>query len=227
MVTAYGPSMIGATAAENPALVFTATGDYVGTLAVDVMNILIVTSSFAAVLAFHNAANRYFYALGRERVLPSAFALVHPRTHSPWVGGVVGTALAVVVVIAFAVAGLDPFTNLLVWLNTPGVIGIMALQALCSFAVAGFYRKRADLPGSTWVRLIAPLLGGLALTAASWLAVTHVDLLTGAGATTNLILLLPLPLIFLVGVLLAMRLRAADPNAYALLATTDVEETTA
>ncbi|MEV0974020.1 APC family permease [Microtetraspora glauca] len=226
VVTAYGPTVVGAKAAENPGLVFAATDYYVGTLAVDVMNILIVTSSFAAVLAFHNAANRYFFALGRERVLPAAFARVHPRTRSPWVGGVVGTALAVVVVIAFAVAGLDPFTNLLVWLNTPGVIGIMALQALCSFAVAGFYRKRADLSVGTWTRLIAPVLGGLALTAACWLAVTHVDLLTTAGTTTNLVLLLPLPLIFLVGVLLALRLRAVNPNAYAMLTTINVEETT-
>ena len=134
-MTAFGASKITETAQKAPTIVFTATNDYVGTLAVNVMNILIISSAFAAILAFHNAGNRYFYALGRERVLPAVFGSIHPRTRSPWVAGAVSTVLAVIVVIAFALAGLDPFVNLLIWLNSPGVIGIMLLQALCSFAV--------------------------------------------------------------------------------------------
>ncbi|WP_433361440.1 APC family permease [Streptosporangium sp. CA-115845] len=226
VVTAFGAGKITAIAQDNPpALVFTATNDYVGGLAVNVMNILIISSAFAAILAFHNAGNRYFYALGRERVLPAVFGSVHPRTHSPWVAGAVSTALALIVVVAFAVAGLDPFLNLLVWLNTPGVIGIMALQALCSFAVAGFYRRNPQLPGSQWVRLIAPLLGGLALTAGCYLAITYIDLLTAAGTVTNLILVLPIPVIFVIGIFVALRLRGTNPTAYAQLTTTEVEET--
>ncbi|MGP4029811.1 APC family permease [Actinomadura sp. 3N407] len=224
VVTAYGPGMVRTTAAKDPsALVFGATDEYVGGLAVDVMNLLIVTSSFAAILAFHNTSNRYFFALGRERALPAALARVHPRTKSPWVAGAVTAALSAGVVAGFALAGLDPFLKLLIWLNTPGVIGIMALQALCSFAVAGFYLRNPGLPGGLWTRLVAPLLGGAALTTACWLAVTHMDLLTTAGTTTNLILVLPLPVVFLIGVLAAVRLRRADPAAYARLTTTDVE----
>src|SRR5437868_11271303 len=73
VVTAFGASKITETAQKAPTIVFTATNDYVGTLAVNVMNILIISSPFAAILAFHNAGNRYFYALGRERVLPAVF----------------------------------------------------------------------------------------------------------------------------------------------------------
>ncbi|MFI6585600.1 APC family permease [Embleya sp. NPDC050493] len=224
VVTAYGPSLVTGAARENPpALVFAATDEFVGASAVDVMNVLIVTSSFAAILAFHNAANRYFFALGREGVLPRPLARVHPVHRSPWVAGAVSTALSVVIIAGFALAGLDPFLKLLIWLNSPGIIGVMALQALCSFAVVGFYLRRPELPGSLWVRIIAPLLGGLVLTAATWLAVDHMDLLTAADTTTNLVLLLPLPIVFAAGVLLALRLRATDPARYARL-TTDVEE---
>ncbi|MEV7238988.1 APC family permease [Streptomyces sp. NPDC051020] len=227
VVTAYGPSLVTGIAQENPpALVFAATDKFVGSAAVDAMNVLIVTSSFAAILAFHNASNRYFFALGRERVLPRPLARVHAVHRSPWVAGAVSTVLSVVVIAGFALAGLDPFLKLLIWLNSPGIIGIMALQALCSFAVVGFYLRRPELPGSRWVRLIAPLLGGIVLTAATWLAVDYMDLVTAAGASTNLVLLLPLPIVFTAGVLLALRLRATDPARYERLTTTDVEEST-
>jgi hypothetical protein len=62
------------------------------------------------------------------------------------------------------------------------------------------------------------------VTAATWLAVDHADLLTAPDAATNLVLLLPLLIVFAAGVLLALRLRATDPARYARLTTTDVEE---
>ena len=75
------------------------------------------------------------------------------------------------------------------------------------------------------MRLIAPLLGGISLAVACYLAIDYIDLLTAAGTVTNLILLLPIPVVFVVGVLVALRLRRTDPAAYARLTTTEVEET--
>lgn len=49
------------------------------------MSYLIITGSFACGMAFHNTASRYFYSLGRERVLPSALGRAHHRWKSPWI----------------------------------------------------------------------------------------------------------------------------------------------
>ena len=43
------------------------------------MSYLIITGAFACGMAFHNTTARYFYSLGREKVLPSALG----RTHVP------------------------------------------------------------------------------------------------------------------------------------------------
>ena len=37
----------------------------------DVMQVLILTGSFACAMAFHNVTMRYFYAMGREGILPA------------------------------------------------------------------------------------------------------------------------------------------------------------
>jgi len=55
----------------------TPIGQNVGRWAEELMNILILTSSFACGMAFHNTAARYAYSLGREGVfLPCSFWLV-------------------------------------------------------------------------------------------------------------------------------------------------------
>ncbi|MZE56923.1 amino acid transporter, partial [Streptomyces sp. SID5770] len=74
--------------------------------------------------------NRYGLALTDERLLPPILGSIHPRHQSPYVAGIVQTVLGLLVVLGFATAGADPFTQLLLWVNTPGVIGLMALQLL-------------------------------------------------------------------------------------------------
>ena len=95
IIVAFGPERALSVAEQNPeGMFFAAATDYVGRWASIAMRVLIITSAFAATLAFHNAAARSFYALGRERVLPAALGRTHLTTHSPWVGGLTQTALA-------------------------------------------------------------------------------------------------------------------------------------
>ena len=47
------------------------------------MSLLILTSSFACGMAFHNTASRYLYSLGREGVLPQVVAETHDHHKSP------------------------------------------------------------------------------------------------------------------------------------------------
>ena len=62
---------------------------YVGSGLTTLMQILIVTSSFACAMAFYNTGARYLFALGREGVLPGALGPHAPDRHSP-VDGVDG-----------------------------------------------------------------------------------------------------------------------------------------
>ncbi len=210
-------------AASDPAgMFFTAMDTYVGVWASNLMRVLIVTSIFAALLAFHNAITRYTYALASERVLPRRLGHIHPIHKTPSTAGIAQTVLAAVVVGAFALFGADPYLQLLLWVNTPGVIGIVVLQALAAFAVLRYFRKN-NHQESALRSFVAPLLAGILLTGAAALIVWQIDLLTGAGDIVNLILIALVPIVFILGVGYALRLRRTEPATYARLATTNVD----
>ncbi|WP_048821657.1 APC family permease, partial [Streptomyces ipomoeae] len=225
IVQAFGSDQAVAVAAKNPAeMFFTAMTQYVGGWATDVQRVLIVSSVLAALLAFHNAITRYVYALSVESVAPAALGRVHPRHGSPWVAGIAQSVLAVVVVTVFALIGVDPYTKFFLWVNTPGVIGILVLQALAAFAVVAFFRRNPAEHGEGHMRtLVAPTAAGVLLTAATVLVCKRLDLFTGAGPTVNWSLVALTPAVFLAGMVLATRIRRTRPDVYARLATTDVD----
>jgi amino acid transporter len=201
IVVAYGPSAVGEAAAANPgALVFAMTTQYLGTWATDIMEVLLVTSFFAVVLAFHNTLSRYMFALGRAGLLPSSLGRSHRSHQSPHIASVCQTAIAVVIVGAFALAGADPYAELFSWLVGLGTVGVLVLQATASLAVVGFFRRNKS-ESNPFVTVIAPLLGAAGLIAAVVLALSNFDVLT--GVTTGVVPLLPwlLPVAALIGIL--------------------------
>ncbi|HKD97537.1 MAG TPA: APC family permease, partial [Micromonosporaceae bacterium] len=86
-------------------LLFNQADAYAGTAVMDVMAVLLCTSVLASMLAVHNAASRYMFALGRERVLPRGLGAYHGRHLSPYVGSLTVTSITVIAVGAFALAG--------------------------------------------------------------------------------------------------------------------------
>ncbi|MFI9344532.1 APC family permease [Streptomyces sp. NPDC052773] len=213
-IQAFGDAEVVAAAGEDPAeLFFTAITFYVGGWAADLMHILIVTSVLASLLAFHNAINRYGLALAEEGILPKALARVHPRHGSPYVAGLAQTALGAVVVLAFAVAGADPYAQLLLWVNTPGMLGLMALQLLAALAVPLYFRRIRHSEGALRT-VVVPVVAAVLLTAALVLVVAHLDRFTGASATVNAVLVVLVPAVFATGLLLARRLRRHRPEVY-------------
>jgi amino acid transporter len=180
VVSAYGVDAAQAAAAKDPTtFVFGAEFQYVGRFATDAMQVLVVTSLFAAFLAFHAKTSRYHFALGRDGLLPRALAWTHPKHESPLGGSAAQLALTAIVTIGFALAGQDPYLRMGVALYGVGVIGIVALQALASFAVIRYFRVNAG-GESRLATLVAPLLGGAGLAAGVALMVTHYSTLTGS-----------------------------------------------
>ncbi|MFC5665241.1 APC family permease [Kitasatospora misakiensis] len=215
VIQAFGDEEVIATAAKDPSgLFFSAIGSYVGPWAADLMHVLIVTSLVASLLAFHNATNRYGLALAEEGVLPKALGRIHPRHRSPYLAGAAQTVLAVIVVAAFAIAGADPSTQLLIWVNTPGVLALVALQFLAALAVLRYFRRRTHSEGVLRT-VAAPGLATLLLGGALWLVIDNIGLLTGASETVNLVLVLLVPAVFVIGLGYALRVRSNRPQVYA------------
>ncbi|MGY0023519.1 APC family permease [Streptomyces sp. YJ-C3] len=213
-IQSFGDAAVVKAAGSDPAgLFFTAITTFVGGWAADLMHILIVTSVLASLLAFHNAINRYALALADEGVLPRALGRIHPRHRSPYVAGLAQTVLGAVVVLAFWAAGADPYGQLLLWVNTPGMIGLMVLQLLAALAVPFFFRRITHQEGVLRT-IVAPVAATLLLAAAIALVITHVDLFTGASPLVNTILVAVAPAVFLLGLLLARRLRTSHPQTY-------------
>ena len=82
---------------------FGVTGHFVSPLAKDVMEWLIITSTFACAMAFHAAATRYFYAMGREKILNPWLGKTHMRWQSPYAGSFFQSGVAAVLIALFLI----------------------------------------------------------------------------------------------------------------------------
>ncbi|MFJ9853076.1 APC family permease [Streptomyces sp. NPDC101150] len=224
VIQAYGSDKIVAAALRDPAgLFFTATTRYVGTWAADLMHLFIITSILASQLAFHNAINRYGLAMAQEGVLPSPLGRVHPRHRSPYLAGAAQSVLAVVIVIGFALAGMDPYQQLLLWMNTPGMLGLLALQAITAAAVPCYFRRFRHDEGKMRT-VITPIAATVLMVLALWLVIAKINLMTGAPFATNTVLVLTVPAAFLLGLALARRVRRTRPGVYAGFAAEPAED---
>lgn len=220
VVQALGQAEVQAGAGkQGPALFFVTIHQYVGGWAEHAMYVLIVTSVYASQLAFHNAINRYTFGMAESGALPRVFTRTN-RAGSPAFAGAVQSAVALTVVLLFALFGLDPFQDLLIKVNTPGVIGIILLQALAAAAAVVFFIRRRDLPRRAFLISTSIVAFGLM----SWViyaVIKHLDVLTGAPRATNELLVGVVPAVLLLGVVGGLVLRTVRPETIALLARDD------
>ncbi|GHH67397.1 amino acid permease [Kitasatospora indigofera] len=225
IIQAFGDGeAVQAATADPSGMFFTAMTHYVGGWATDLQRVLIVTSLLAALLAFHNTITRYGYALASEGAAPAALGRVHPRHGSPWIGGIAQSVLAAAAVLVARAVGADPYNQFFLRVNSPGVVGILLLQAVAGLAVFAFFRKNPGPASAGRLRtVVAPLASTVLLCGATVLVCWKLDLFTGAGPEVNRPLIAIVPVVFLTGVFLALRLRARRPEVYARLGTTGAD----
>ena len=224
IIQAFGAeNAVGAATKDSVGMFFTASDHYVGTWFSTVMHLLIVTSVLASLVAFHNAVTRYSLAIADEGLLPPALAKVHPKTRAPYVAGLVQTALALVIVVGFALAKADPYSQLLIWVNTPGIFGILLLQVAAALSVVVYFRRRRTTEG-IWRTVIAPVISAALMTIATVLAARNISFLTGTTGTVNAVLLWTIPATCLLGLGWATWLRLRHPAIFnAVAATCDTD----
>ena len=190
---------------------------FVGGWAFELMFILILTSSFACGMAFHNTASRYMYSLAREGVLPKSIAETHDHHKSPHKASVVQSVLAAVWVILYGIAyGFnDPSAQ--AWLGVYtlfAVLGtglLLVLQAIVSLAVILWFKKNGG--GNTFTTLVAPAFSFLVQI---WLVYTLVANLATLGGTNGFAQSIPYVglAIILVGLIWGFVLKWTNPAAY-------------
>ncbi|HYO86908.1 MAG TPA: APC family permease [Dermatophilaceae bacterium] len=212
---------------DDPTMfLFTLSEQYTGAGVTRLMQVLFMSSVFAALVAFHNAVSRYFYVMGREGVLHGRLGRTHGTYQSPYMGSVLQSTMAVVVVSVFALAGADPVLTLFSWLTNLATLCVIALMALTSFAVVVYFRNRADLtdPADPAARadhpirvFVLPLAAGIVLTSVLVLAVVNFKVLTGASEGLAWAITATLPIAAVLGVVLAKRVGRIDPARYELL----------
>ena len=162
--------------ANPPGVLFGLTDQYVGSWLTVAMGVLIITSLFAGLLAIQNNAARYFFALGRGGVLPVSVSRVN-KAGAPVYGVMLTSIIAGIIIIIFAAAGLDPFTNLFSWMSSVTVIALVLVEILVSIAVIRYFTKNEG--GTVWSTKIAPALSVLLLGAGLYLLMSRFNLLAG------------------------------------------------
>jgi amino acid transporter len=177
---------------------------YIGVVGTDIITVLYFTSLFACILAFHNVASRYVFALSQRDVLPESLSYPHHRHGSPhqaslWISGVV--AVSIVLAVVF---NLDPAAQFYTWFAGATTVGFVVLLIATSAAVLAFFAR--DRRGhSLWRVGIAPALGLVGLLGSLILILANLSDLVGGSSVLAWVIIGLLVGAFTLGVVIGTR----------------------
>jgi len=191
MVTGMGASTVvertaelstveGVPLADPAAVLFALATQYIGPWMATLMSILVLSSLFAGLLAFQNAASRYLFALGRGGALPKPLRTVNGRG-APSTASIVTSVITGLVLVVFAVFQLDPVLNLFYWFSGLSVIAIVLIEVLVSVAIIVYFQRNKGSE-NIFQTLIAPVLATVGLLLGEYLLMSHFGLLAGTVA---------------------------------------------
>ena len=212
-------SATGVAVAKDTAMAHLETGDFVFSLSKQylgngltlVMTILLLVSLFAALMALHNSATRYLYALGRARLLPYRLSKTKANG-TPEFASIVQFSFAVIVAGLFALFGMDPISTLVPSMTGLGTLGIVLLQCTAALSIVVYFRKTKD---KRYLKtLVAPVIGFIALLNVVVMAFVHFP--TMAGSDNPVIGMLPLLLLVAIifGYFYGYHLKRNRPEIY-------------
>jgi len=214
IICAYGPDNVIAAATQDPGnFWFAQSQHYLGRWPTATMSVLLLTSVFASIVAFHSAISRYLHALAVDRLLPDRMALLHPRFGSPHIASYAQTASAAIILLGFVWLKTDPYSVIFSWASAFGTIGIVELQVLVSLSVVVYFR-RTRLDRRPWNTLVAPVLGSAGLVYALEILIANLPALSGSDSPALPMLPWAMLAIFIAGILASAIMRRARPDAY-------------
>lgn len=202
---------------------------------VDVYLFLIVSGSFACALAFHNAASRYMYAIGREiPALQRSLGATHATHGSPHIASVAQTGITLVLTAGFyvlTVGGSDVSQGAYVYeyglLAVLGTLAILLVQSICSVAVIVFFHVKKVQPGHLLTTGIIPAIGGLGMLYVVYLLCSNLSFAGGGASGSPFFHAIPYIVVatFLLAGAGALWLRSRRPDVYRQVGRTVLVET--
>ena len=210
---------------------FGVTGHFVSPFAKDVMEWLIITSTFACAMAFHAAATRYFYAMGREGILKKWLGYTHKRWQSPYAGSFFQSGVAAVLVLLFIIMWYvskatqnfanfqnAPYSELYGWLSILGTFWVLLMMTLSGLATIRYFGQEGHRAIEHWTKwLLAPALASLGMAYALYLLWANISTL--GGGHINIVLALPwiASAWFLIGLGISAVIKRRNPKKYEVL----------
>jgi amino acid transporter len=228
LVMAWGPGNTVDVAAADPGSMLLATAErYLGTAGRVAIEVLLITSLFAALLSFHNVLNRYQRSLAQAGALPKYLERIHERSGAPRRAALVQSIASVALIVVFAILGLDPVVQVFAWLPSIATLSILALMVAVSISVLMFFRARTEEVG-VWKRVVAPTLSLVALIGMIVFVAINFPLLAGeldqsgspAYGPVSFTLVGIIVLAAVGGAVRALVLKNRHPEKYAALAAT-------
>lgn len=206
-VVGYGAGKVQNEALHNPDnLVFGLAAEYVGEVWMKIMMVLLITSFFAALLAFQNTVARYLRILAVRGWAAEPLGRTHPSFRSPYIASVFASMVSLVAIVVFAAFGLDPYAKLFMWFVGLGTLAVIVLQAITSASVAIYFRREPS-DHNVWRTLIAPVIGAVGLATAVVLVLRNWSAMVGDGGGFSHLLPWVIPLAVLMGLALPVARR--------------------
>jgi amino acid transporter len=231
VVTGWGTHAVVHEAATNGGnLYYGVTTKFAAKWVTDVMEWLILTSSFACALSFHNTTSRYLYVIGREKIFNHRLGRTHDRWKSPHVANattalIVAALTGLFLIIWYASPSAQKFANfqnapyyeLFGWFAIVATFSVLVNMTLSSVATIRHFRKPENIhERNLWTTEIIPVLSIVAMGVVLYLLWANLPKIGGSIFWVNII---PwLCLIWLaIGVGLALVLRKRNPEKYEVL----------
>jgi len=210
-----------------------------------IYKLLVVIGSFACAMAFHNAAARYLYAMGREGAWPwmrNSVGKVNAKHGSPAFASFTQSAITLILCLAFlwgtnvymadskgtmvAQPDLIPYVNVYGLLSIIGTAMILIVMVITSLAVISFFWFKRVHKGNVITTLLCPIVGAIGMLYVIFLLWQNKDFAAGAAADSLVFKLTPYYVLaaIVVGVVYALYVRAKKPDVYAEIGRTTLQE---
>jgi amino acid transporter len=208
----------------GPDFFYIPTTQYIGAFLSKLMGFLVITGSFACGMAFHNAATRYWYAMGREGLLPRALGKTHPVHKSAFNASTFQSVLAFALILVYMIGGAVKGGTTQAWTSNAAYFGaytqmavlatylLLILQTLVSVGVIVYFQKnKAD--AHPWKTLVAPAIATVMQVYVIVLLFQNLDTISGTKGFTPYIAWTGLGIIA-VGIAVSLYLKSAKPDVY-------------
>ncbi|MNG55539.1 Putrescine importer PuuP [compost metagenome] len=184
LVQAYGFDQLADIARKDPGnFIFDITRQYVGQWAVETMSVLLITSLFAASLAFHNNISRYIFSISRDGLIWKELCKTHPDNGTPHNASHAHSVILLLLLAGMGGINMDPMVHIFAFGSAIATLSILLLQVGVSAAVIIFFRRTANHNHSAWQIFWAPLTALIAMSVTIIMAINNLQLISGSDST--------------------------------------------